>query len=49
MGITAAAEATPAFFVRVDRLFCGRPGGLELDISDYLRDPSRSFDSFAAT
>jgi len=45
IGITAAAEATPAFFVRVDRLFCG----LELDISDYLRDPSRSFDSFAAT
>ena len=25
MGITAAAEVTPAFFVRVDRLFCGRP------------------------
>ena len=45
MGITAAAEATPAFFVRVDRLFCGRPAAWN-SLPDYLRDPSRSFDSF---
>jgi len=35
--------ATPAFHVRSSGLFCSRPGGLELVISDYLRDPSRSF------
>jgi len=32
--------------VRSSGLFCSRPGGLELVIPDYLRDPLRSFDSF---
>ena len=37
---SAVRTATPAFHVRSSGLFCG---GLELVISDYLRDPSRSF------
>jgi len=38
---SAACAATPPFDVRSSRLFCGRPGGLEL----VTRLPSRS-DSF---
>jgi len=43
---SAVRTATPAFDVRSSGLCCSRPGGLELVISDYLRDPSRSADSF---
>jgi len=44
---SAVRTATPAFDVRSSGLFCSRFGGLGLVTRlGYLRDPSRSFDSF---
>ena len=42
---SAVCTATPAFDIWSSGLFCSRPGGWN-SLPDYLRDPSRSFDSF---